>query len=147
LGQQAKRLIKQIVLPPANAIGQWQRRHALSAQLPHVTRDSLTRDLEALTLPPGVPLLVPTSLQGLGFVEGGAGAVVDALVEVVVERRGGTLALPTFSIDGNMRKTLAGGRAFDVRSTPSNLGAIPEAFRRHPLARRSIHPTHSIAAL
>lgn len=147
LRQQAKRLIKQLVLPPATALGQWQRRQALSVQLPHVTRASLARDLEALAFPPGVLLLVHTSLKGLGFVEGGAGAVVDALIDVVVERRGGTLALPSFSIDGNMHKTLAGGRPFDVRATPSNLGAIPEAFRRRPGVRRSIHPTHSIAAL
>jgi aminoglycoside 3-N-acetyltransferase len=55
--------------------------------------------------------------------------------------------LPTFSIDGSMHRTLLSGRVFDIAGTPSNLGAIPEAFRRHPLARRSLHPTHSLAAI
>jgi len=88
-----------------------------------------------------------TAMKQLGFVEGGADGVVDALIEAIVTRRKGTLMLPAFSIDGSMQATLAAGREFDVRTTPSNLGAIPEAFRRRPGVRRSIHPTHSFAAL
>lgn len=73
--------------------------------------------------------------------------MVEALEEVVVHDLDGTLVLPTFSIDGTMHATLKSGRVFDVRSTPSNLGAIPEVLRGRPAAQRSIHPTHSFGAI
>src|SRR5690606_27894928 len=84
--------------------------------------------------------------------DGGPQTVVDALIESIVRERSGTLMLPTYSINGTMRNTLLvgqseGGIVFDVRSTPSNLGAIPEAFRRHPGVVRSVHPTHSFGAI
>eukprot|EP01052_Picozoa_sp_SAG31_P006941 SAG31_NODE_325_length_17671_cov_9.902743_22_plen_248_part_00 len=34
---------------------------------------------------------------------------------------------------------------FDVKNTPTNLGAIPEAFRQRDGVLRSLHPTHSVA--
>jgi aminoglycoside 3-N-acetyltransferase len=36
---------------------------------------------------------------------------------------------------------------FDARSTPTNVGAIPEYFRTRKGASRSIHPTHSVCAI
>ncbi|MGI9436620.1 MAG: AAC(3) family N-acetyltransferase [Geminicoccaceae bacterium] len=86
-------------------------------------------------------------MKSLGYVDGGAAAVVDALVEVFVENNSGTVLLPTFSIEGSMHRSLLSGRVFDAASTASNLGAIPEACRRHRSARRSVHPTHSFAAI
>jgi aminoglycoside N3'-acetyltransferase len=113
----------------------------------HVSRTALVDDLEALALDESPVLLVHSSLKRLGFVEGGPRAVVEALIEVIVRRRNGTLAMPCFSIQDSMRATLASRRSFDVRSTPCTLGAIPETFRRHPQVLRSVHPTHSIAAM
>jgi aminoglycoside 3-N-acetyltransferase len=54
---------------------------------------------------------------------------------------------PAFSLDSTTRDMLAAGRVFHVASTPSSGGALAEAFRRHAKARRSIHPTHSFAAI
>jgi aminoglycoside 3-N-acetyltransferase len=142
-----KRQAKAILGPPLAALGRLRRQRQLVRELPAVTRAQLLCDLAALSLPPGGILLVHSSLKRLGFVEGGAEGLLDALVATVVEGAGGTLCLPAFSIDGSMRDTLASGRVFDVRTTPSNLGAVPEAFRRRPGVRRSVHPTHSIAAL
>lgn len=142
-----KRILKPVLKPPLDAAQRMLRRRDLKAKLTHVTQQSLEDDLDALDLGEAPVVLVHTSLKRIGFVEGGPDAVVGALVASIVERRGGTLALPTFSIDGTMRNTFASGRVFDVRSTPCNLGAIPEAFRKHPGVMRSIHPTHSIAAL
>ena len=73
--------------------------------------------------------------------------MVAALIASIVTRRGGTLMLPAYSLAGGMADTLASGRAFDARATVCTLGAIPEAFRRHPGVLRSCHPTHSFAAL
>ena len=36
---------------------------------------------------------------------------------------------------------------FDVRNTPCWTGLIPETFRKRPGAVRSLHPTHSVAAI
>lgn len=36
---------------------------------------------------------------------------------------------------------------FDVKSTPTNVGAIPEYFRTREGTCRSLHPTHSVCAV
>jgi aminoglycoside 3-N-acetyltransferase len=35
---------------------------------------------------------------------------------------------------------------FDARTTPSRAGALTEVFRQRPETKRSLHPTHSVAA-
>ena len=48
-----------------------------------VTRDTLTRGLRELGVAPGSVLQVHSSLSRLGYVEGGAETVIDALLEAV----------------------------------------------------------------
>jgi aminoglycoside N3'-acetyltransferase len=140
--------LKAPLRPLVRAIRARLRRQELARTLAPVTPASLASQLDALALPEAPVFVAHTAMKRLGFVEGGAEGVVDALVDAIVTRRRGTLMLPSFSIDGSMQATLAqAGRVFDVRTTPSNLGAIPEAFRRRPGVHRSIHPTHSFAAL
>lgn len=84
-------------------------------------------------------LLVHASLRSL--------AGVDALT-VIAWLRGqlgadGTLVLPTLTYSA----TLKAGLAFDVRTTPSDVGALSECFRGLPGVVRSLHPTHSVAAI
>ena len=45
--------------------------------------------------------------------------------------------------EGPAIEHLASDPVFDVRSTPSRMGAISEAFRQAPGTLRSLHPTHS----
>lgn len=99
-----------------------------------VTRDLITRDLRALGLAEGDVVLMHSALSALGDVEGGADAVIDALLAVIGER--GTLAMPTMS-----------SGVFRRESTPSNVGRITEVFRQRPGVLRSLHPTHSVAAI
>jgi aminoglycoside N3'-acetyltransferase len=113
---------------------------------PAVTRAMLARDLDRLGLPDRPVVFVHASLSRLGYVEGGAATVVEALEALVVERLGGTLAMPAFTMAGSMAATLRGHATFDVRTTPSGMGAITEAFRRRSGVERSLHPTHSVAA-
>lgn len=143
LKQQAKSLLR----PAFTAFRARRRQSTLRQTRPSISPEKLTGDLNALPITPGAVVLVHSSLKSIGFVEGGAQSVVDALVASVVEKRGGTLLLPTFSIDGTMYQTLASGRVFDSRSTPSNLGAIPETFRRQAATKRSLHPSHSFGAI
>jgi aminoglycoside 3-N-acetyltransferase len=86
-------------------------------------------------------------MSNLGYVEGGAASVVTALRDVIVEKRDGTIAVPTFSMSGGMADTLRDGQVFDLRNTPSGTGRITELVRLQPDARRSLHPTHSVSAV
>jgi aminoglycoside 3-N-acetyltransferase len=62
-----------------------------------LTRAALARDLAALGVTPGMTLAVHSSLSALGYVAGGAAAVIRALEDCV--GYGGTLAMPTHSFD------------------------------------------------
>jgi aminoglycoside 3-N-acetyltransferase len=102
-----------------------------------VTRRDITAGLRDLGLASGHVVQVHSSLSRLGYVEGGAETVVDALLEVVGPE--GTVMVPTFNH----------GKAdlYDWRTTPSINGAVTEALRKRPEARRSIHPTHPYATM
>jgi aminoglycoside 3-N-acetyltransferase len=80
--------------------------------------------------------LVHSALSSLGRVGGGADTVVADVLSVIGP--GGTLVVPTFNYDPG---------TFDPRTTTSVVGAITEAVRRRPEAVRSLHPTHSVAAI
>ncbi len=107
----------------------------------------MAADLRALGIAAGDVLFLHSSLKRVGWVEGGAEAVVEAFLEVLSPE--GLLIVPALTA------TFAPGRiapeleryAFDPKETPSRVGAITEAVRRRPNAFRSAHPTHSIAAI
>jgi aminoglycoside 3-N-acetyltransferase len=102
-----------------------------------VTRGDLVAGLQGMGIGAGSRLQVHSALSQLGYVEGGAECVVDALLEVVGPE--GTVMVPTFNHGG--------AEIYDVRTTPSVNGAVTEALLRRPEACRSIHPTHPYAAI
>lgn len=110
---------------------------------PCVTADQIAAGLRRLGLGPGDVVLVHSSLRSFGYVEGGADAVVDALLDVVGP--GGTLCMPALSWGHYSPEKPP--PLFDPRTTPGNVGRIPETFRMRPSVLRSLHPTHSMAAL
>jgi len=116
----------------------------IKARVP-VTKEQLLGDFVALGLETGDVLFIHSSLRNLGFVEGGPDTVIDTLMEVVGPQ--GTLVFPTFTIAGTMSETLAKGDfIFDPATSPSTVGKITEVFRGRRGVRRSLHPTHSVAA-
>lgn len=102
---------------------------------------AIAADLVRLGVRGGGVLLVHASLSSMGWVEGGPETVIRGLVRALGP--GGILALPALSFD------YVGARnpRYDVRLTPSCVGAIPEHLRLRPGTRRSAHPTHSVCAV
>lgn len=100
------------------------------------TAREIFTDLCALGVAEGMNLVVHSSLSSLGHVEGGPGAVIEALLEAL--GCNGTLVTPTF--------TFPPPPVFDSHSTRSTTGLIAETFRMGDGVLRSLHPTHSVAA-
>lgn len=67
-----------------------------STQLPNTIK-TITNDLRKLGLEKGMTVIVHSSLSSIGWVSGGAVAVVEALMEVITEE--GTIIMPTQSSD------------------------------------------------
>ncbi len=108
-----------------------------------VTKSDLVKGLSALGIVPCDVLLVHSSLKSFGRIEGGAETVIDGLLETVAP--GGTVMVP--ALTGRRQDGPSDPPTFDVRTTPCWTGIIPETFRRRADARRSLHPTHSVAAI
>jgi aminoglycoside 3-N-acetyltransferase len=98
-------------------------------------------DLLALGVRPGGVLMVHASLRALGNVPGGAETVIRGLLAALGED--GTLLMPALTYE----RVTPQNPVFDVHQTPSNVGIIPETFRKREGTRRSVHPTHSVCAL
>lgn len=126
---------------------QRQRVKELAKTRPAVTRAELVHDLRKMGVNPGDLLFVHSSLKSLGFVEGGPETVISALLEAVGED--GTVMLPTYYMPGGgiLSTCQIPGYEFDPRVHGTNMGALPEAFLKFPNVHRSIHPTHSCAAI
>ena len=105
-----------------------------------VTKEDLIRDLRALGVRDGMKLQVHSSLSRIGWVEGGADAVLDALMTVLTPE--GTLMLPSF----NHGEAYRDGRVYDRERTPTTNGKIPDTFWRRPDVYRGVNPTHPFAA-
>jgi aminoglycoside 3-N-acetyltransferase len=124
------------------------------------TVESLAHDLGRLGLRSGGTVVVHSSLSSLGWVCGGAVAVVEALLSALGPA--GTLVVPTHSGDlsdpaewanpsvpeswwATIRATMP---PFRPATTPTRgMGAVPEVVRTWPGARRSDHPQLSFTAV
>lgn len=105
-------------------------------------RADIVQGLRALGVEPGMGLMVHSSLRSLGHVEGGADAVVEALMDVITPE--GTLVMPSFNHGVPFED--GGPGYYDPRETPTINGAIPDHFWRLPGVERSLDPTHPFAA-
>lgn len=108
-----------------------------------VTRESLRGDLERLGISQGDTVLVHSSLSKLGWVEGGAEAVILALLDAVSP--GGTVLFPTLT--GTEDDGPDHPPVMDVRTASCWTGRIPRTALAWPDAVRSLHPTHSVTAI
>jgi aminoglycoside 3-N-acetyltransferase len=124
-----------------------------------LTVERLHAELRELGVEAGMILLIHSSLSSMGWVCGGAQAVIEALQHCV--RDYGTLVMPTQTTHlsdpetwtkpavprewwDEIRRSMP---PFKVESTPSvGMGRIAESFRTQPDTVRSTHPHFSFAA-
>jgi len=127
-------------------------------QLP-ITKSSMIRDIQDLGIQKGDILLVHSSLSSVGWVCGGAQAVVQALMESLGDN--GTLIMPAQTGDWSDPSEWGNPPvppewipiiynempAFDAAITPTRgMGRIAELFRSFPGTVRSQHPQVSFCA-
>ena len=105
------------------------------------TLQQLKQDLAAPGIQPGDTVLMHSSYKSLGSIEGGAKGFFEAFLDLLGEN--GTLVLPALSYES----VTVEHPHFDVKTTPSCIGYLPEYFRTQvPCVVRSLHPTHSCCA-
>jgi len=104
------------------------------------TFESLVRDFAGLGVANGMTVMVHSSLGKVGWTEGGPLTVIRALLELLGTQ--GTLVMPAES----PAQSDPLEPVFDPQTTPTAMGAIPEAFRMYPGTLRSNHPLVSVCA-
>ena len=104
-----------------------------------VTKRDIVSALTDAGIRKGDILIVHSSLKSMGYVEGGADAVIDALLEALGE--GGTLVMPTL-----IQKDFPNAYRTWRLDKPSDVGYITEVFRQRNGVIRSDQATHSVAA-
>ena len=122
------------------------------------TFDSLVRELSDLGVVAGMTVMVHSSLGRVGWTVGGPVTLIRALLETVGSD--GTLVMPAESPHVSDPSGWSDDRVkaewhdvirahlpiFDPLTTPTTMGAVPEAFRRFPGTVRSNHPLVSVCA-
>lgn len=117
----------------------WRRAHRRWSA-PVIDAAQIRGALQQLAAPAPQVVMVHSSLSACGTIAGGAETVLGALREWL---RAGTLVMPTHSY---CYPAAGDAPVFDPSVTASVVGAITNAFWRSPGVRRSLHPTHSLAA-
>lgn len=104
------------------------------------TKQDLLSYLKMIGIDPNGTLMVHLSYKAIGEVEGCGDTVLNALTEYM---QPGLLVLPSHT----WNNVGVNNPVMDVLYTPTCVGALTEVFRKRPDVCRSLHPTHSLAAL
>lgn len=104
------------------------------------TKSSLMKDIQQAGIRKNGTLLIHSSMRAVGAVEGGGDTVLDAFIDYMKE---GLLLFPTHSWSD---KNLQNG-VYDPKTEPCCVGILPSLFMKRAGVIRSMHPTHSVAAM
>jgi aminoglycoside 3-N-acetyltransferase len=137
--------------------GGWEGRRLPGLTLSAITGARIAEDLRGLGVRPGATLMVHTRMSALGWVIGGSGTVVQALLDVLGPD--GTLvayaswAEHVYHAEDwppeHREAYLRDPPVFDVATgeVDPDYGRIPERVRTWPGAVRSSHPEASVVAV
>lgn len=104
------------------------------------TKMDLIKAITALGVKPNDTLLIHSSMKSIGEVENGADTVIDAFIEYM---KPGLLIFPTHT----WSKINDEHPVYNPLIEPSCVGILTNLFLKRPGVLRSLHPTHSVAAL
>ena len=110
-----------------------------------MTAEQFSELLRDVGLRAGDVVLVHSSLRAIGPVDGGGTGGADAIIDAFLNVLGaeGLLAVPTHTwATVNDQQPV-----FHQRYSPSTVGALTNVLRARPNAIRSLHPSHSVAAI
>ena len=124
-----------------------------------ITKRQLMAALQNIGLRQGDIVIVHSALSKIGWIVGGANAVIEALQDLLTPE--GTLVMASHS-SGNSDPTLwqyppvpkawvpiikAEMLPYNPATTPTRgIGTVPEVFRKYPSVLRSVHPQISVVA-
>ena len=110
-----------------------------------LTKSDLLIELRNMGIEAGDSLMVHAAMSKIGFLENGPNTFIDALLETIGKT--GNLLMPSSPVDKLQYDYIRQGLVFDVKNTPSKMGAISETFRKMNGVLRSAHPTEPVCAL
>lgn len=125
-----------------------------------ITKQQITKRIRELGVSKGDTVILHSSLSSIGWVSGGAPAVIDSFQTVLTQS--GNLVMPTHTGHYGdpqlwrnppvpeewveiIRDSIPPYRP-EITPTRGNMGQIPECFRSYPNVHRSKHPVRSFAA-
>ena len=100
-----------------------------------ITKEDIVFALTLGGIQKGDVILMHSALSSIGYVEGGADTVIDAVLETIGPE--GTFAVSTMSFNN----------PFDPKTDSSTVGIISETHRKRPDSIRSLRPVHSVNAI
>lgn len=104
------------------------------------TYHDLKKNLEASLINRKGTLLIHSSMKSIGAVEGGADTVLEVLIDYMKE---GLLLFPTHTWEEwNLKDGI-----YNPATEKACVGLLPNLFMQKEGVVRSLHPTHSVAAL
>jgi aminoglycoside 3-N-acetyltransferase len=142
------RLLPEPILEILKRIKKYFRNRKLTSQKNNnqlLTKEDLIDQIKNIGVDKGDHLLVHCSLSKIGYINGGALTLIEALLDAVGPE--GTLLMPAFPAKGRNKDYLLEKAVFEVNNTPSQMGVTSETFRKMPVVKRSFHPTDSVCAL
>lgn len=98
-------------------------------------------EIRQLGIKNGDTILLHTSIKGLKTPDIKAEGIIEWLLGVIGEQ--GTLLVPALSY----KAVTVESPIFNIETTETCIGILPEVFRLKYATHRSIHPTHSVCAV
>ncbi len=141
------RIIPEFILVFLMRLKKYFRNRTLNSQkkLHHtLSKQDIIYELKKAGINNGDHILLHCALSKIGYINGGALTLIDALIETIGEE--GNLLMPAFPATGRNKDYLSNNPIFDIRNTPSQMGIVSETFRNMVGVQRSLHPTDSICA-
>ncbi len=118
--------------------------HAMATAGKSLQKSDLVIQLKDMGICPNDALMVHCRMSSIGHLAQGAQTLLEALQEAVGPS--GHLLMPSSPVAELQYQYALKQPLFDVRQTPSAMGALSELFRQQPNTLRSWHPTEPVCA-